>query len=75
MFCSVFVVILFGLVFGFSVVFLLHVRTDMFHLAECIVVEQEQEAEEMKEKGRKRRRRKGPLLAGLPCDRGKYEGL
>lgn len=53
-------------------------RTDMFHLAECIVVEQEQEVEEMKEKGRKgrrRRRRKGPLLAGLPCDKGKYEGL
>lgn len=49
----------------------------MFHLAECIVVEQEQEVEEMKEKGRKRRRRrrKGPLLAGLPCDKGKYEGL
>lgn len=58
-------------------VFLLHVRTDMFHLAECIVVEQEQEVEEMKEKARRRRRRrrKGPLLAGLPCDKGKYEGL
>lgn len=56
---------------------MLHVRTDMFHLAECIVVEQEQEVEEMKEKRRKRRRgrRKGPLLAGLPCDKGKYEGL
>lgn len=63
----------------FAVVFFLNVRTDVFHLAECIVVEQEQEVEEMKEKGRKgrrrRRRRKGPLLAGLPCDKGKYEGL
>ena len=32
--------------------FSLHVRIDMFHLAECIVVKQEQEVEEVKEKGR-----------------------
>lgn len=58
--------------------FLLQLGTDMFHLAKCILEEREQEVEEMKEKGRKRRRRrrrKGPLLAGLPCDKGKYEGL
>lgn len=36
---------------------------------------EEKEKKKEEEKEKKKGTRKGPLVAGFPCDKGKYEGL